>query len=367
MTIIIMGTLVVTLHNRKEQVVMGLQESVILDLTKYFPHVLIDPGRIGDIPKRPQYRVLNNGEPLFVIPALAKFFMKFNTNNRNIKWGLVDRISFDLMGGSYVNECPSMIIVGEDGVLMDSQHRLEGIIRSGVGMWLIVVTNCHPSALIAIDNGLKRTLADAAHLHGIGRSHIAAALCGMIWRSEHGCIMSTQTRNISSTVCIETYEKYPQIQESIDYVIKNPWIRTKFTATFAAYARMLTQAMDPAHSDLFFERMRGVGVGEADPELALSTYCSNRRKLGTHTWRDTQVMLIALAKTWNAYYTGKVIAQVKIGANEELPKMIGEENVPWFKTGSAMSIFSEKSVVRPVDGAESPSNDAVVRSGSWVR
>jgi len=96
---------------------------------------------------------------VLVTPAKATEWLQNNTKNRRLRPRYVERLASDMTSGKYIATHQG-VAFGTDGILVDGQHRLEAIVLSGTSQWLLVTTDLPPQALLVVDDGVKRSMAD---------------------------------------------------------------------------------------------------------------------------------------------------------------------------------------------------------------
>lgn len=109
----------------------------------------------------------------FISPDVAKAILGNNKKNRTLNREIVDRYARDMRNGFW-RLTHQGLLIGKDGGLIDGQHRLHAIAKSGVGQWMLVTRDeSLESALdLPIDDGNKRR---ASFINGISSSLAALA------------------------------------------------------------------------------------------------------------------------------------------------------------------------------------------------
>ncbi len=103
---------------------------------------------------------------LIITPDMALSWLeKVNTNNRPVIDAYVHRLARDMKEGRWILTHEG-IAFGPDGTLLDGQHRLWAIVEAETPIRMHVWFNVPPEALMAIDTGKARSLADILHLGG---------------------------------------------------------------------------------------------------------------------------------------------------------------------------------------------------------
>lgn len=104
-----------------------------------------------------------------ITPAIAQNFLdKNHKNNRTLKERIVRKYAQTMAKGLWHPSSAEAIRISDDGILIDGQHRLSAIIRSGrLSITMMVITGIPSCAITAIDDGEKRSLADALTIRGM--------------------------------------------------------------------------------------------------------------------------------------------------------------------------------------------------------
>lgn len=100
-------------------------------------------------------------ELMNVTPALAREWLKKNTDNRRLRPGVVNEMAIAYARGEW-KLTHQGIAFGSDGRLLDGQHRLTFIsqLPEGTRVQLFVTSGMDPLTFDAIDQGARRTPAD---------------------------------------------------------------------------------------------------------------------------------------------------------------------------------------------------------------
>lgn len=94
----------------------------------------------------------------FISPESAKQFLQKNISNRSVNHELVNRYARDMQMGEW-KLTHQGILLGIDDRVIDGQHRLMAIVKSGIGQWILVTRDSqYFSALdVPVDVGARRT------------------------------------------------------------------------------------------------------------------------------------------------------------------------------------------------------------------
>lgn len=103
-------------------------------------------------------------------PEMAEDLLEINTSNRKPRQRVIDHYVSTIKRGEWILTHQG-VAVSNTNVLLDGQHRLLAIIKSGKSMPIMVTTGLPDKAFSAIDSGAPRTLSD---LTKIERAHVDA-------------------------------------------------------------------------------------------------------------------------------------------------------------------------------------------------
>jgi hypothetical protein len=101
-----------------------------------------------------------------ITPARADEWLNKNKRNRPVRENRVGRYAEQMKRNRWMTS-PDAIAFDKEGRLINGQHRLKAITRSGVAQEeVLVVRNLDPDAFKISDVGAKRTASDVLHIEG---------------------------------------------------------------------------------------------------------------------------------------------------------------------------------------------------------
>lgn len=106
-------------------------------------------------------------EIISVTPEMAKGFLEKNHANRNLRQNKVQQYTKDMMSGEW--NILTQISFDRDGNLLDGQHRLASVVKSGETIEFIVVRG-EDSDSIGYDRGSLRSLSDSMVMSGMNKT-----------------------------------------------------------------------------------------------------------------------------------------------------------------------------------------------------
>jgi hypothetical protein len=252
---------------------------------------------------------------------LAETWLLLNRKNRKINVKTINKLTTDLLGGSFMFTGEA-IKFSWDGFLLDGQHRLTAICRTGVAVELVVITGVQTEAQSVMDSGGIRTLTHALEMKDIPNpTSVASALIAIqSWerglRSHDGSAASS-TNSTGLRFLDENPEIVALAYEAQLMAAKLPGLTCKQVALFF----WVFDRLEDGHEDrvAFFESLRtGASLSEDHPILTLRNFLSNDAMSAA---RVSSVYRMAVTvKAWNAYRDAVTIKKLSFkpgGSNPE--------------------------------------------------
>ena len=132
-----------------------------------------------------------------ISPDMAKKWLGKNLINRSVRQKKVDEYAVAMKSGKWtVND--SAICLDPDGYLLNGQHRLLAIIDANVSIVQDVKYNVPRDAMKNMDQGAKRSVADALSFAGYSACHSLASIAKMVILVRDGRIYSDNKKQIVS-------------------------------------------------------------------------------------------------------------------------------------------------------------------------
>lgn len=121
----------------------------------------------------------------WITPEKARAYRDTMGPNRSVSPAVVEKYGQDMSAERWMVNTQA---IGFDihGQLIDGQHRLEAVIKTGKAVYMPVFRNLHPDAMRTVDDNRKRTFSDDLKIEGRERYVKVAAATLMIVRFERG-------------------------------------------------------------------------------------------------------------------------------------------------------------------------------------
>ena len=112
-----------------------------------------------------------------ITPDFAEYVLETkNTKNRSMKPANLKRLVTAIDNGEWIITNQGLAF-DKDGNLLDGQHRLLAIVKTGKTLPIMVARNMDPKIFNCVDTGTARTAADGLYIQGCSASkHLAAGI-----------------------------------------------------------------------------------------------------------------------------------------------------------------------------------------------
>lgn len=125
-----------------------------------------------------------------ITPDIAREYLNRNTSNRCVTQSMVNFYAREMQCGRWQFNGDS-IRFDSNGNLIDGQHRLLAIIKSGVSLDMLVISGLDSKSFLTIDQGKKRSVGDCFSISGIRQYTLVSGIV-------RGKMMLEKSRSISS-------------------------------------------------------------------------------------------------------------------------------------------------------------------------
>lgn len=228
-----------------------------------------------------------NPEWVYITPEMARDMLLFNTHNRIMRMAFVDSLA-----KNYQDYHPNPISQAQDGTILDGQHRLMAIAKSGIGRWVLLVRDVPVDMQNIIDTGKSRTAADVLSLNGkknCATLASAARVC-MIWEREPINVIGTH--EITPSEILEYVDAHQELNE---HVLKAttltkraaPKFKQPTGSRFAVASLVISRAFGEAFSEAYLRSLiLGVDISEESV-----IYVVRQRLLSISSSKDHAIVL----------------------------------------------------------------------------
>lgn len=270
---------------------------------------------------------LKNDEVYFsyelITPEIAKNLLEKNTSNREIRPSDIKRYTADMNSNKWKENTAEPIKISKSGIILDGQHRLTSIIKSGRSIYFHVAYNLPDEIFDVIDSGAKRSPGDVLHIAGILNGKEKASVVRFYIVLKHGTTNKHFKGNITTSQGIfDEYKKRQMFWENV-YQYSNQWRKAfnnilKNSEIGGLYAYLYDYNADKAF-EFFDELCRDEHTKN---EMVIKLKNKLRDDAVANKKFPNSVRYHFIIKTWNLYVSNKKVKVLKISPNEETPKPI---------------------------------------------
>lgn len=251
-----------------------------------------------------------------ISPKVAADWMKQNKGNRPLSEMLGDRYAEAMRRGEWCENGES-IKFNCDGRLADGQHRLYGVIKSGVTLPMMVVRGVPTEAFVTIDGGKRRSNGD--HLAGAGEAHYNQLASALRWFNVIANRKSWKSMALTSKQLFQVLDKEPKIRESVAFAFSTKASKIASGSILGACHYAFSKK-DRELADLFLESLAtGEGLKRTDPVYILRERF--RRERSERSKMPQDVVAAFVVKAWNATRKGEVIKKLIWQSEEAFPQV----------------------------------------------
>lgn len=222
------------------------------------------------------------------------------------------------------------IILGNDGTVLDGQHRLWACVISDIPIQTWVVHGVQGNGISTIDTGRVRSNSDMVHMYlnesGLGSSleKAVGAAIGLVQSCDmNGKFYVTRFERASKNYEIEEFLRFrPEFKDDAKRIYGNGSKKCPIPLSIAIGIYAIAKSGYPEEADHFIQTLyTDIGHNEGDPVLALRRKGLARSK--PEDFRRRTDVVACTVKTWNAFVRRDQIKTVRYShRNEDFPIMI---------------------------------------------
>lgn len=264
-------------------------------------------------------------------PDKAKEMLKGNSMNRTKNAVYIRNLAKEMQSGNWAMT-GQPIVVSNEGVLLDGQHRLEAVVASGATVELMVVRGVDKDSFKFIDTGKSRSAGDVLSIEGYKNGVEIAGVAKVLMAYKNGQVGVSGGNGIGSINKVS----YGLTNSDILAYIKENEKLVRECRRVADSCRKCGKFLTISDYALFFYILGDIDVVEAETFLHQVSKGNNlseghpilllRNKfIDARTFRrpyNQKAKLGMLFKAWNLYRQGRVKGNVGFNINDELPKLL---------------------------------------------
>ncbi len=247
---------------------------------------------------------------VWITPELAELWLTRNVKNRKIRDPLVRALARDMADDqwAYTGEA---VKFDRSGQLLDGQHRLKAVIKSGATVKMFVIPDLPSESQCFMDAGARRSAGDALAFRDETNAALLAATIRFAIRFDGK--RSTKDA-ISHAEIIAYLSEHPEIRRYVGITQRHSK-KIDFKPSVFAYGIWRLFQIDERDAQRFLNdlvEMRSTGTG--DPIYTLLQRFRTARN-GRERF-DSVTELGFLFRTWNAFRTGATMKLLKVPSSD---------------------------------------------------
>lgn len=255
-----------------------------------------------------------------VDPATATRWLDRNKVNRNLRIAKVNQYANDMSAGRW-NLSNDALCFAPDGTLLNGQHRLHAVIKSGATVTLLVIRNMPPKSMTTMDINASRTAADALGFAGEKSTHLLAAAAKLaIVYSDDRIYRDNKAQAVSPGEIQEFIDAHPLIRHSVSITAAAKSKQIDAAPSVLAVAHwIIANTSGTTVADHYIHQLAH-RIGEPDGSAVLavdSRLRQLRHKRAQYAQRDYLGLLI---KGWNHYARDHRVASLTISTTSRIPR-----------------------------------------------
>lgn len=260
---------------------------------------------------------------IMITPVMAEYMLRtFNSGNRILRNAHANSFARVLIKGRWQNTGEAIIFAAE-GILNNGQHRLEGIMRSGIAAKMDLRFGIPRRAFAVTDTGAKRGPGDVLSISGVVNHYATAAAIRLLLAYEEGLPAAYRIK-VGNDEVLEAYRRWPDITKAIQVAHSNLVRPGLVNASSAAFTFLAIRQSDITVAEKFLAVVEsGVARTKNDPARMLRErllFAQGIRRNG----RDVIIERLALfIKAWTLWRSDKSIENLRWSSKEAYPVMTG--------------------------------------------
>ncbi len=262
-------------------------------------------------------------EVMLITPEIAAEMLTKNTVNRRLDRGLVLQLAGYMQTGHYYEDTAEPIKFS-NGYLIDGQHRLAAIVKSGIAVKMTVASDLHLDAIAYLDQGKKRTAGDILKIKNIPNSTNISAAVKIYLRERDRYSAAFQFSRLSNDMILSEAKSKLEFWEELveigrEYYIKSERIVSQswIMAYYALIRARYPDKVKPFFDAVFLDRETFVTADNF--YTLLSNSKTSKKHSLTSAARDAYFYM-----TWHSYRDNKPI-RLKYDPNQIYPRLFDED------------------------------------------
>jgi hypothetical protein len=253
-------------------------------------------------------------EVITIGPEEAQLLLKGNRNNRPLNSRTVNIYAQAMARGEWkLNGEP--IQIASTGRLMNGQHRLTAVIKSGANICVVVVRGVDEAVFNTLDRGRTRTAGEVLGMRGEkhynGLAH--ALKLYFLWEQRGNPFFGGPEAQPTIPQLEHVLDSVPRIRDHVEWATKSRWCRINLSVGLTGFSRMafVGDGSEETIAHSFFEDLEtGAGLQAGSPALILRDRVTSDRASKTKmpSWYKGALLF----KAFRLYRDGALIKYLRV-------------------------------------------------------
>jgi hypothetical protein len=249
----------------------------------------------------------------------AQLLAQTVTSNRTLRDRWVDTYASEMAAGRWMLTGET-IKLDTEGNVIDGQHRLWAIAKSGVTVPTIIVYGLDHSVIRVIDTAIRRSAADSLRFAGFDLPYVEAtasvARLAILYETDQLKNMSRASRPVSHLAIVEWVERWGELaQDSVRFAYTFRSRIAPVTPSPLAFAHFYLSQLDVMEAEKFWAGIANLATeGKHDPRQTLL------RSLVSDESKGNQGAMIGRTfTTWNAWRDDQRLTALPVVDRKGMP------------------------------------------------
>ena len=260
-----------------------------------------------------------------ITPELAEAYLGRMGANRVLNEAHADRLAEDMRRGDW-RQTYEAIRFNKKGELIDGQHRLSAVVRSGKAHEFVVAGGLDAKTMAVVDTGRSRTFADVQAIAGEKHARKLGAVVKQVYYLDVGKATASGPA-VSHSQLERTLRQHPGLREAVEKVALVAGIQPH--AQIAA-VYCLAREKHPRKADQWLDALQeGEDLPKGNPALVVRNKLISNRGTGAKVQLRGPAVAAFLINGWNAFLTnekGLTVSDLqwrhtKSAAHDEFPEI----------------------------------------------
>lgn len=271
-------------------------------------------------------------EVVTIDAKMAAKMLAENIDNRPLRDGHVEELVRDARNQNFLFT-GDPIQFDWNGVMINGQHRLHSIIRTGIPQQILVIRGLDPAVKKVIDTGSRRSAGDALHWSGIPDGSRVATVARVAMHREAGRIQTAfawkaeRLPTLTNSEIVDWIESHPSIVDATKRMRAEIKAIPGMSGAAWGYILWVLGKTDEVAYEEFVDALINLRTdGPFDPRNKLMKWLDATSKARHQSVRTSEALFVVF-KTWNLWRRQETaprsfVLESKTSAGADIPEPI---------------------------------------------